>query len=212
VGPQRNCHAAPFGQNRGMMAFILRQRGDPIGKCHGVGEVAKAKDSLEPRDPLTLDERPLRYLRPQLPYCRLGHAWRVAPAGGAFFLSKFVHETLLSNPIYIGEIRHRRERYPGQHEPVVSRELWEQVQLQLCSHAARTGEGRKTTASASPLAGKLFDENGEPLYVQGSAKGQRRYRYYVSKGLVNGAVDCAEAGWRLSATHLERDEFESSDD
>jgi site-specific DNA recombinase len=111
---------------------------------------------------------------------------------------------LLSNPIYIGEIRHRRERYPGQHEPVVSRELWEQVQLQLGSHAARTGEGRKTTALASPLAGKLFDENGEPLYVQGSAKGQRRYRYYVSKGLVNGAADCAEAGWRLSAPQLER--------
>jgi Protein of unknown function (DUF2924)/Resolvase, N terminal domain/Recombinase len=111
---------------------------------------------------------------------------------------------LLSNPIYIGEIRHRRERYRGQHEPVVSRELWEQVQLQLCSHAARTGEGRKTMASASPLAGKLFDENGEPLYVQGSAKGQRRYRYYVSKGLVNGAADCAEAGWRLSAPQLER--------
>jgi hypothetical protein len=86
------------------------------------------------------------------------------------------------------------------------------VQLQLCSHTARTGEGRKTTASASPLAGKLFDEHGEPLYEQGSAKGQSRYRYYVSKGLVNGAVDCAEAGWRLSATQLERDEFESSDD
>lgn len=111
---------------------------------------------------------------------------------------------LLSNPIYIGEIRHRRERYPGQHEPVVSPELWEQVQLQLCSHAARPGEGRKTTASASPLAGKLFDEHGEPLYVQGSAKGQRRYRYYFSKGLLNGEADCAEAGWRLSAPQLER--------
>ena len=40
--------------------------------------------------------------------------------------------------------------------------------------------------------------------MQGSAKGQRRYRYYVSKGLVNGAADCAEAGWRLSAPQLER--------
>jgi Recombinase len=32
---------------------------------------------------------------------------------------------LLSNPVYIGEIRHRKERHPGQHEPIVERELWE---------------------------------------------------------------------------------------
>jgi site-specific DNA recombinase len=35
---------------------------------------------------------------------------------------------LLSNPIYLGEIRHKRERHPGQHEAIVSRELWERVQ------------------------------------------------------------------------------------
>jgi hypothetical protein len=29
----------------------------------------------------------------------------------------------------------------------------------------RDGEGRKTAAMRSPLAGKLFDANGEPLYV-----------------------------------------------
>jgi hypothetical protein len=51
---------------------------------------------------------------------------------------------------------------------------------------------------------KLFDENGEPLYVQGSAKGQRRYRYYVSKGLVNGRADQSETGWRISAPQLEQ--------
>ena len=111
---------------------------------------------------------------------------------------------LLSNPIYIGEIRHRRERYPGQHEPIVSRELWEQVQRRLSSHAVRAGEGRKTTAPASPLAGKLFDEIGEPLYVQGAAKRQRRYRYYVSKSLVTGGAGQSEAGWRISAPQLEQ--------
>jgi hypothetical protein len=36
---------------------------------------------------------------------------------------------------------------------------------------------RAENRSAEPLAGKLFDESGEPLYVQGAAKGQRRYRY-----------------------------------
>jgi DNA invertase Pin-like site-specific DNA recombinase len=93
---------------------------------------------------------------------------------------------LLSNPIYLGEIRHKQERHPGQHEAIVSRELWERVQQSLRDRGVRSGEGRKTEASGSPLGGKLFDESGEPLYVQGAAKGQRRYRYYVSRSLVRG--------------------------
>jgi len=40
-------------------------------------------------------------------------------------------------------------------------------------------QAAKLKAPSSPLAGKLFDEGGEPLHVQGAAKGQRRYRYYV---------------------------------
>ena len=109
---------------------------------------------------------------------------------------------LLSNRIYLGEIRHRQQSHPGQHEPIMSRELWERVQAKLCGHAVRDGEGRKTAAMRSPLAGKLFDANGEPLYVQGA--GQRRYRYYVSKRLVRGASQEPEQRWRLSAPEIER--------
>jgi hypothetical protein len=54
------------------------------------------------------------------------------------------------------------------------------------------------------LAGKLFDERGEPLYVQGTAKGARHYRYYVSRGLVHGSKEHPERGWRLPAPELER--------
>jgi site-specific DNA recombinase len=111
---------------------------------------------------------------------------------------------LLSNPIYLGEIRHKNERHRGQHEAIVSRELWERIHDRLRDRAARRGEGRKTEAPRSPLAGKLFDENGEPLYVQGAAKGQRRYRYYVSKKRVRSGQEDAEHGWRLSAPELER--------
>ena len=47
-------------------------------------------------------------------------------------------------------------------------------------------------------------KTSEPLYVQGAAKGQRRYRYYVSRKLVHGAPEDAEHGWRLSAPEIER--------
>jgi len=43
---------------------------------------------------------------------------------------------LLSNPIYIGEIRHKGARHPGLHEPIMERELWEKTQLLLRSRAS----------------------------------------------------------------------------
>jgi site-specific DNA recombinase len=123
--------------------------------------------------------------------------------GGKSF-SRGALYSLLSNPIYVGEIRHKNERYPGQHEAIVSRELWDRVQQQRRSRAARSGIGRRTEATRSPLAGKLFDESGEPLYVQGAAKGQRRYRYYVSKRSVRGESKASEKSWRLSAPEIEK--------
>ena len=56
----------------------------------------------------------------------------------------------------------------------------------------------------NPSAGKLFDDDGEPLYVQGAAKGQRRYRYYVSRSLVRGEGDDSQRGWRLPAIETEQ--------
>jgi hypothetical protein len=48
-------------------------------------------------------------------------------------------------------------------------ELWENVQQRLRDSAARTREPQ-TKAQPSPLAGKVFDETGEPLYAQGAVR------------------------------------------
>jgi site-specific DNA recombinase len=123
-------------------------------------------------------------------------------SGGKAFSRGALYE-LLSNQVYIGEIRHRKERHPGQHEPIMDRELWERAQRQLRDQAARC-RARATKAGPSPLAGKLFDEDGECLYVAGAAKGKRRYRYYVSRRLVTGSADKMQNGWRLSSPEIER--------
>lgn len=36
--------------------------------------------------------------------------------------------TLLRNRRYIGEVRHFKEYFPGEHEPIIDRKLWDQVQ------------------------------------------------------------------------------------
>ncbi|HXW82974.1 MAG TPA: recombinase family protein, partial [Candidatus Binataceae bacterium] len=110
---------------------------------------------------------------------------------------------LLANPIYRGEIRHRRLRHLGQHQAIVDPTVWDQVQARLRERAAQR---RRLTPSpaASALTGKLFDEQGEPLYACGTHKGARRYRYFVSRKLIDGAERAKGGGWRLPAHQIER--------
>ena len=68
---------------------------------------------------------------------------------------------LLSNPIYIGEIRHLQTCHPGLHEAIIDRDTWKLTQQLLARHAIRgeVGSGQQT----SPLAHKLIDESGQAL-------------------------------------------------
>jgi site-specific DNA recombinase len=105
--------------------------------------------------------------------------------GGQAF-SRGALYALLSNPIYIGEIAHKKARYAGQHAAILDRKIWDEVQKRLRS---RTPERTRTPArSDSPLLGKLFNETGVRLTSHHAAKGARRYRYYVSSTLVTGTV------------------------
>ncbi len=123
-------------------------------------------------------------------------------SGGQPFGRGALYE-LLANPIYLGEIRHRKVRHHGQHQAIVDRKLWELVQELLREQAAhhRTID---QGAVSSPLAGKLVDEQGHPLYACGARKRTRRYRYYVSRKLIQGSSDKTKSGWRLPALQIER--------
>jgi len=110
---------------------------------------------------------------------------------------------LLANPIYLGEIRHKGVTYPGQHEPIIPRSTWQRVQAMLSKKAAHQ-RGRTVRKGAGLLMGKVFDESGEPLYSSWAKKGQRRYRYLVSKRLVRGTAKADDRGWRLPAERTEQ--------
>ena len=121
--------------------------------------------------------------------------------GGCSFSRGALYE-LLANPLYIGEVRHRRERHAGQHEAILNRDLWEQVQRRLSDTAVRSGTD-EPKCIPSPLAGKLFDEHGGRLTPSHTVKGGRRYRYYVSRNLIQSSAK-GKKGWRLTALELER--------
>jgi site-specific DNA recombinase len=123
-------------------------------------------------------------------------------SGGESF-SRGALYTLLRNPIYIGEVKHKGTRYPGLHQPIIVRAVWDKTDELLHAHAART-RGTATRSMRSPLAGKIFDESGAALTPSHAIKGKRRYRYYVSRSLLSGTAGKAESGWRIPAAEIER--------
>lgn len=73
----------------------------------------------------------------------------------------------------------------------------------LAARHNRQGEQRAATIkSPSLLAGKVFDEAGEPLVASHACKGKVRYRYYVSRSLQHDGQSTSD-GWRIPSKELE---------
>jgi site-specific DNA recombinase len=110
--------------------------------------------------------------------------------------------TLLSNPIYTGQIAHKGELHPGQHPALIDDEIWSAVRDQL---AANTSDHRRKAKAAEPslLAGLLVDARGDRLTPSHAVKQGRRYRYYVSAALITDAGTDRAQGWRLAAREIE---------
>jgi site-specific DNA recombinase len=73
----------------------------------------------------------------------------------------------------------------------------------MLSGKAAHPRGQTVSKGAGLLMGKLFDESGEPLYSCWAKKGQRRYRYLVSRRLVRRTAKPDDRGWRLPAERTE---------
>jgi site-specific DNA recombinase len=110
---------------------------------------------------------------------------------------------LLANRIYVGEIFHKGNVYPGEHEAIIDRELWESVRAKLAeNHRAR----RHQTNAREPslLSGLIFDQEG-CLYTPSHAiKNGKRYRYYVSRKIIHGRPSASAQPSRIPARELEK--------
>ncbi|HJP67498.1 MAG TPA: recombinase family protein, partial [Sphingomicrobium sp.] len=128
---------------------------------------------------------------------------RTSLGGRAFGGCRFTRGQLYSilrNPIYVGKIVHRSEVHAGQHSRIVEDDIWQRVQELLSQHIR--GTRNRVTGHTSILAGKIVDENDEPLVAVHACKGKVRYRYYVSRSLQHGAAN-TKGGIRLPAREIE---------
>jgi site-specific DNA recombinase len=126
-----------------------------------------------------------------------GHRWGGKPlARGALY-------TMLRNPIYRGQIVHKEQHYPGEHEPVIDEALWEEVQAKLAANAVERATGERRL-NPSLLAGLLYDGKGHRMTPSHAVKKGMRYRYYVSHPLISDTREAAPEGLRLAAAEIER--------
>ena len=120
--------------------------------------------------------------------------------GCAFSRGKLYH--ILSNPIYVGRIRHRDKIYDGQHAAIIDKIVWDKVQAMLADKRNSHASGNNA-CDPSPLAGLLFDPAGDRMRPVHTTKRGQRYRYYVSPRLIEGSVETGAKGWRIPAEELE---------
>ena len=103
-------------------------------------------------------------------------------SGGASYSRGALYH-LLNNRVYIGETVHRDQCYPGQHEAIVPKELWDQVVARLAANN-QAHRSKKSLAKPSLLSGIVFDVNGVRLTPTHTTKNGKRYRYYTSQAAI----------------------------
>ena len=103
--------------------------------------------------------------------------------GGKPFKISALHR-LLHEKLYIGMIENKRtgQAFKGQHEAIISKELWEKVQSKLKDNDNSKNHTRSRNNNL--LTGKLFDANGTIFTNQANSKNKATKRHYYSiKGL-----------------------------
>jgi site-specific DNA recombinase len=111
--------------------------------------------------------------------------------GGGTWLKTDVHH-LLTNRRYIGQVVHKGERFPGEHEAIIDRKTWDRVQSILGQNRRyRANQTRSTTAAI--LKGILrcgcCDAAMVPTYTVRRGK---RYCYYLCHAAGKNGHDSCE--------------------
>ena len=126
--------------------------------------------------------------------------WRTKTGGtrGGGHISLTALHHILQNPVYIGELSHKGKRYPGIHEPIIDRSLWQRAQEVL-----KEREQFKPRRPSNLLTGLLFDAYGRPMHARWGRNTFGTYRYY-SSAVVTWAVRQKLRPMRARADQLEQ--------
>ncbi len=90
---------------------------------------------------------------------------------------------LLNNRVYIGDAVHKGTAYPGEHEAIISLDLWNHVHG-IIKESPRVRARRTRTTEPALLKGLIFGPAGGAMSPTYTRKAGRLYRYYVSQSVL----------------------------
>ena len=118
-----------------------------------------------------------------------------------YMLDKGALYKLLNNRVYIGEAVHKGEAYPGEHEAIISADLWQRAHA-IMGESPRMRANQTRLSGPSLLRGLIFSPNGDAMSPSHTRKGDRLYRYYVTQSVLKRGPGTCPVG-RVPAAEIE---------
>ncbi len=126
--------------------------------------------------------------------------------GGEIFKKATVRR-IITNPIYVGKIRHYEKEYEGKHEAIIEKEKWQKAQELI-----RNQPYRKAKYEEALLKGiikcKSCNVNMTLTYAK---KENKRYRYYVCNNHLRGK-NCESENRTIVAGEVEKEAMKRAED
>ena len=108
---------------------------------------------------------------------------------------------LLNNRVYAGEAVHKGVAYPGEHEAIIDRVLWDRVHA-ILRESPRKRAANTRAQTPALLKGLIFGPTGRAMTPTHTRKGGKLYRYYVSTEVLKGEANGCTVR-RLPAAEIE---------
>jgi site-specific DNA recombinase len=108
---------------------------------------------------------------------------------------------VLNNRVYLGEAVHKGTAYPGEHDAIVDRNLWDAVHA-LLKVSPRVRARHTTARTPAILKGLIFAPDGRAMTPTHTRRRGRLYRYYVSTKVLKTDARACPIG-RVPAAEIE---------
>jgi DNA invertase Pin-like site-specific DNA recombinase len=109
---------------------------------------------------------------------------------------------IITNPVYVGEAVHKDTSYPGEHNAIIDRKLWDRVQ-DILKESPRKRAANSRARTPALLKGIIFGPSGSAMTPSHTRRNGKLYRYYLDMGVLKRGAEPGPAS-RVAAGDVER--------
>ena len=109
---------------------------------------------------------------------------------------------LFGSRVYLGEAVHKGTSYPGEHDAIISQDLWDRVHA-ILRQSPRDRRAKNRNSSEALLKGLIFTDTGTAMTPTYTRKGERLYHYYTSMDLIRNRETGGAGPMRLAAAMVD---------